>query len=115
MTPPPFFDGQGGWVLSALPDCFDQHSAIEGPAALVRTHVPPRRDRVPAGTMLRAGNCTVFVRAHDVWVFRGGDRLRVPPDAALFRTKAGLALVYAHAGRTAVRVYHAAPPVPQSE
>jgi len=114
VTPPPFFDGQGGWVLSALPACFDQLSATEGPAALMRGRVPPARERVPPGTTLRAGNCSVYVRPHDVWVFRGRDRLRVPPDAGLFRTAAGLTLLYAHADRVDVRVYHAAPAPPQS-
>ncbi len=107
VTPPPSFDGQGGWVMSALPDCFDQLSSIEGPSDLVRSRVPPEGARIAAGTTLRAGNCTTYVRAHDVWLFRGADRLRVPPQARLFRTHAGLVLVYDHAGRTEVRVYNA--------
>jgi len=114
VTPPPFFDGQGGWVLSALPDCFDQMSSIEGPSALVRHHVPAQRERIAPGSTLHAGNCDVYVRANDVWVFRGGDRLRVPPNARLYAAKAGLTLVYDHDGRTGVRVYHAAGPRPQS-
>ena len=54
----------------------------------------------------------MFVRAGDIWVFRGPDRLRVPAQARLFQTRAGLALVYEHAGRTEVRVYHALPSAP---
>jgi len=104
-TPEPNFVGQGSWVLSALPDCFDQLSSIEGPSLALVFHVPPARARIAPGTSLRSGDCTVLVRAHDIWVYRGGDRLRVPPDARLFHGKSGLTLVYEHAGRTEVRVY----------
>lgn len=108
VTPPPFFDGEGGWVLSALPDCFDQLSSAQGPARLMRGRVPPDRERVAPGTTLHAGNCAVMVRAHDVWVFRGRDRLRVPPEARFYDTPSGLALVYGHGGRIEKRVYRAA-------
>ena len=104
-TPPPFFDGQGGWVLSALPGCFEQLSSIEGPSQALIFHVPPPRERIAPGTRIRSGNCTVLVRAHDVWVERGKDRLRVPPEARMFAAKPGLTLVYEHAGHTEVRVY----------
>jgi hypothetical protein len=104
-TPEPFFNGQGGWVLSALPGCFTQLSAIEGPSQALTFHVPPARARIAPGTRITRGNCTVLVRAHDVWVYRGGDRLRIPPEARLFNAKEGLTLVYDHAGRTDVRVY----------
>ncbi|HTD37212.1 MAG TPA: hypothetical protein VK669_06850 [Candidatus Limnocylindrales bacterium] len=104
-TPEPFFQGQGGWVMSALPGCFDQLSSIEGPSQALTFHVPPASQRIAPGTTLRSGNCTLIVRPHDVWVYRGADRLRVPPEARLFATKDGLTLVYDHAGRTAVRVY----------
>ena len=104
-TPEPFFNGQGGWVLSALPGCFTQLSAIEGPSQALTFHVPPARERIAPGTRITRGNCTVLVRAHDVWVERGRDRLRIPPEARLFNAKEGLTLVYDHAGRTDVRVY----------
>ncbi|HEX3466098.1 MAG TPA: hypothetical protein VHS78_18765 [Candidatus Elarobacter sp.] len=104
-TPEPFFQGQGGWVLSALPGCFDQLSSIEGPSQALTFHIPPASERIAPGTTLHAGNCTLLVRAHDLWVERGADRLRVPPEARLFETKDGLTLVYDHAGRTEVRVY----------
>ncbi|HZW53270.1 MAG TPA: hypothetical protein VFF00_04500 [Candidatus Elarobacter sp.] len=107
-TPEPYFVGQGGWVLSALPGCFVQISAIEGPSQALAFHVPPQRTRIAPGISLRSGGCTVLVRAHDVWVYRGGDRLRVPPEARLFDAKDGLTLVYEHAGRTEVRVYRRA-------
>jgi hypothetical protein len=104
-TPEPFFQGQGGWVLSALPGCFDQISSIEGPSQALTFHVPPASERIAPGTRLRSGNCTLLVRAHDLWIYRGADRLRVPPEARLYETKDGLTLVYEHAGQTDVRIY----------
>ncbi len=104
-TPAPYFSGQGGWVLSALPDCFVQVSSIEGPSQALVFHVPPARERIAPGTRIVSGTCTVLVRAHDIWVYRGKDRLRVPPEARLFDAKDGLTLVFEHAGRTDVRVY----------
>jgi hypothetical protein len=104
-TPEPNFSGQGGWVLSALPGCFEQLSSIEGPSLALTFHIPPARERILPGTSLRSGNCTILVRDHDVWIYRGGDRVRVPSEARLYGTKDGLTLVYDHAGRTQVRIY----------
>ena len=96
-TPRPFM-GQGPWVLSALPLCFDEQSRISGPLAELRKKLPPAADRIAPGTTVHAGDCTVLVRAHDVLVERDADRLRVPPESALYRVKGHLTLV-AHAGR----------------
>ena len=104
-TPAPFFIGQGPWVMSALPTCFIQQSSKEGPSGMLRDDVPQAALRIAPGTRLHRANCTVLVRAHDVWVYRGRDRLRVPPEARLFNGPQGLTLVYDHAGRTEVRVY----------
>jgi hypothetical protein len=104
-TPQPNFSGQGGWVLSALPACFDQLSSIEGPSPAVSSHVPPPRARIAPGTSLFSGKCLVLVRDHDIWIYRGDDRLRVPPEARLYAATEGLTLVYEHAGTTQVRVY----------
>jgi hypothetical protein len=84
-TPRPF-SGQGPWVLSALPACFEEQSRARGPATALAAKLPPDTERVAPGTTLHAGPCTVIVRAHDIWVERGDDRLRVPPEAALYRT-----------------------------
>ncbi|MDB5070812.1 MAG: hypothetical protein JWM87_1923 [Candidatus Eremiobacteraeota bacterium] len=104
-TPAPFFVGQGSWVLSALPACFVQVSSKQGPSSLLRADVPQAALRIAPGATLRRANCTVLVRAHDIWVYRGRDRLRVPPEARLYDGPQGLTLVYEHAGRTEVRVY----------
>jgi hypothetical protein len=104
-TPEPSFIGQGGWVLSALPSCFTQQSAKEGPSRLLQRDVPPPASRIAPGTTLRRGNCTVAVRNDDVWVTRGPDRLRVPPHARLYTTREGLTLVYHRGDWTEIRVY----------
>ena len=106
-TPPPFFTGQGDWVMSALPECFTQRSSVEGPSRLVASHVPSRRLRIAPGTTLKRADCTVLVRANDIWIWRGKDRVRVPPDARLYAAPgtSGLTLVDRRAGRTTIRVY----------
>jgi hypothetical protein len=105
VTPPPSFVGEGPWVMSALPACFTQQSAKEGPSRLLRADVPQDALRIAPGTTLHRGNCTVMVRKDDIWIFRGPDRLRVPPEARLYNGPEGLTLVYRHNGRTEVRVY----------
>lgn len=102
---PAHFVGEGPWVLSALPGCFEQKSSIVGPSLQLTHHIPPDRERIRASTTLRRGNCTLVIRAHDVWVYRGTDRLRIPPEARLYAAPAGLTLVYEHDGRTEVRIY----------
>ena len=92
VTTPPPFTGQGPWVLSALPECFDEQSRLRGPFAEVASKLPPAADRIAAGTTLRVGACRVEVRARDIWVDRGSDRLRVPPDATLYRVEGRLTL-----------------------
>lgn len=99
------FVGEGPWVLSALPGCFVQKSSIVGPSLQLTHHIPPDRERIRASTTLRRGNCTLVVRAHDIWVYRGADRLRIPPEARLYAAAAGLTLVFERDGRTEVRIY----------
>jgi hypothetical protein len=106
-SPVPFgsFTGEGSWVLSALPACFEQQSSLAGTAAQLTLDVPPERERIPPGTTFKRANCLVMVRSHDIWIARGADRLRVPPEARLYRTPKGLTLVYQHDGRVQIRVY----------
>jgi hypothetical protein len=101
--------GDGPWVLSALPDCFDQQSSLVGTTLQLTFDVPPASRRIAPGTVLRRGPCRVLVRPDDLVIVRGGDRLRVPPDARLYATSKGLTLVYRHAGHAEIRVY-ASPP-----
>lgn len=106
-SPVPFgaFTGEGPWVLSALPDCFDQQSSLVGTTLQLTFDIPPARERIAPGTSFRQGACLVTVRDHDIWIARGADRLRVPPEARLYRTPKGLALVYQHDGHAQIRVY----------
>lgn len=101
---PPTFVGDGPWVMSALPGCFEQQSSKAGPSALLADALPPARERL-APTVLERGDCRIVVREHDIWVYRGDDRLRVPPEAHLYRHGERLTLVWQHAGRTEIRVY----------
>jgi hypothetical protein len=90
-TAPPF-SGQGPWVLSALPACFDEQSRVRGPVGQLAAKVPSAEDRIAPGTTLRVADCTVTVRRDDIWIERGPDRLRVPPTAALYRVDGRLTL-----------------------
>ncbi len=98
------FTGQGPWVLSALPGCFDEQSRVSGPFAVLRAKLPPQAERIASGTTLRVRDCTLTVRARDIWVDRGPDRLRVPPEAALYRVDGGLTLAV-HTG-TQLEIRH---------
>ncbi len=96
---PAGFTAQGPWVLSALPACFDEQSRISGPLTALRAKLPSPGQRIAPGTTLTSGDCTLQVRAHDLIVRRGDDRLRVPPEAALYRIDGHLTLV-ARSGKT---------------
>jgi hypothetical protein len=111
-SPVPFgtFTGEGPWVLSALPGCFVQQSSLIGTTSQLTFDVPPAGERIAPGTTFQQGNCVVMVRAHDIWIARGTDRLRVPPEARLYRTPKGLALVYEHNGHGQIRVYSGGEP-----
>ena len=103
---PTFGSGQGPWVMSALPGCFDEQRPTIGASAAVVKFLPPARERIAPGTTLRWNDCTVRVGADDVRIARGSDRLRVPPQARLYAHGEELTLVWAGAsGRTEIRVY----------
>ncbi len=104
-TMPGAFSAEGAWVLSALPACFDEQSRVSGPLALLRAKLPPASERIAAGTTLRAGGCTLLVGSHDLVVHRDGDRLRVPPEAALYRDGALYTLVARRGATVEIRRY----------
>ena len=100
------FGADGPWVMSALPDCFDQQKSTIGPTDLVRTQIPPERERIAPGTRIVWNDCAIIVGANDVTVARGSDRLRVPPQARLYRSGTALVLVWTSSyGRTEIRTY----------
>ena len=103
---PTFGSGQGTWVMSALPDCFDEQRSTIGASAVVGKFLPPARERIAPGSTLRWNDCTVRVGSDDVRIERGSDRLRVPPQARLYAHGAELILVWrGAAGRTEIRDY----------
>jgi hypothetical protein len=99
------FTGQGPWVLSALPTCFDEQSRARGPYAELASKLPPAADRIAPGTTLTVGDCSLTVRDRDIWVDRNGDRLRVPPDAKLYRVDGRLTLAVRTANVLEIRRY----------
>ena len=99
------FTGQGPWVFSALPGCFDEQSRVRGPIGELRAKLPPAQDRIAPGTTFTAGACTVIVRPHDIWVDRGSDRLRVPAEAALYRIAGRLVLTVRTGSTAEIRRY----------
>jgi hypothetical protein len=105
-TAAPKFGGDGPWVMSALPECFEQQSSTIGPVGLLKKDVPPEGERLRPATTLRRGDCTIVVGEHDVWIYRNGDRLRVPPEARLYAHGERLTLVWLGPyGRTEIRRY----------
>lgn len=102
---PPAFRGTGTWVLSALPACFDERARLRGPAAELAAKIPPPQTRIAAPAILAAGECTLHVEPHELWVERGPDRLRVPPDAALYRVDGRLTLVVRTGATIEIRRY----------
>jgi hypothetical protein len=99
------FTGQGPWVLSALPSCFDEQSRVSGPYAELAPKLPPAGDRIAPGTTLTVGDCSIRVRERDIWVDRKGDRLRVPPDAKLYRVDGRLTLAVRSGRQLEIRRY----------
>ncbi len=107
-TPPvqAAFLGSGSWAMSSLPSCFRERERISGTVAQLRPRFPPTSERVrPPGVVL-AGDCTVVVGDHELLITRGADRLRVPPQADLYRNRAGLTLVYVHGKHAEIRRYY---------
>ncbi|GAC1544456.1 MAG: hypothetical protein NVS2B17_25520 [Candidatus Velthaea sp.] len=99
------FAAQGAWTMSSLPDCFREVERSRGPLALMRPKFPPESTRVKPASVVRRGDCTIVVGEHDLWIARGGDRLRVPPEARLYRERERLTLVVIGAKQAEIRVY----------
>lgn len=107
VTPPAraAFLGSGSWVMSSLPDCFRERELIRGSVAELRPKFPPTTQRVRSSSVVQWGECTIDVRSSDLLIVRGADRLRVPPQASLYRDASGLTLVYVHGDRAEIRRY----------
>ncbi len=100
--------GDAPWALSALPDCLYQDSESTGSFAYVRSKLPVSSQVVPPGTTLRYGACTISVGNGEVFVTRGPDRLRIPPDVTLYQAAGELALLRRTGATGELRIYSAA-------
>jgi hypothetical protein len=99
------FLGSGSWAMSSLPSCFRERERISGTVAQLRSQFPPASERVRPPGVVSAGDCIVVVGEHDLMITRGADRLRVPPQADLYRNRAGLTLVYVQGKHAEIRRY----------
>lgn len=102
---PAAFGASGSWTMSSLPGCFFEQDHLIGSVARLRAKFPPAGERVAPGTSLRSGDCTVHVRPRELWIVRGDDRLRVPPDARLYRRGDRLTLVFVAGQHAEIRHY----------
>jgi hypothetical protein len=99
------FRGSGPWAMSSLPACFRERERMRGSVAELRSKFPPTSERVRPPSVVMSGDCTLTVRDREVWISRGADRLRVSPDAFLYRDAGGFTLVYIHGTRAEIRRY----------
>jgi hypothetical protein len=99
------FRGDAEWALSALPECFIQRSESTGSIAYVRARIAADAQPVASGTRLEFGPCTIFVHEGEVLVDRGMDRMRIPPEATLYRTGASLQLLRTTGSTAVLRTY----------
>ena len=78
------FVGVVRWALSVLPDCFEQQEEANGRLAYLRSKIPVGASEVAAGTQLHYGPCTIWMRSEDAVVFRGSDRMLIPPHVTMY-------------------------------
>jgi hypothetical protein len=97
--------GDAPWALSALPDCFEPISESRGHVGYVRAHIPAGARAVPPGTHLSFGPCTILVEKGELVVRRGADRLRIPPNATLYRKGSSLILLRTTRSSAVLRTY----------
>lgn len=83
------FIADARWAFSALPECFTQQSHSTGPGSYVLPLLPKDARPVPAGYAVFAGDCRAFVHGTQIWIWRGADRLRIPPPARLYESGSG--------------------------
>lgn len=91
--------------MSSLPSCFVEQYHQFGRLDELRAKFPPDSQRVAPGTVVRAANCTIVVRPHELWISRDSDRLRVPREARLYRAGDRLTLIFIEGGRAEIRHY----------
>jgi hypothetical protein len=99
------FLADASWALSVLPECWKQAAKSTGDAQYVRAHLPPDSVQEPAGTAIRANDCTLLVRGSDAVVERGRDRLRLPAPTYIFRSPQRLSVFSLHGANAELRTY----------
>jgi len=100
--------GDAPWALSALPDCLTQVSESSGPTAYVRSRLPRGAAAIVPPATLVYGDCTITIAGDQADVWRGADRLHIPPRAQFFRASRFLALLREDSHGAQLRVYEPA-------
>jgi hypothetical protein len=100
--------GVAAWALSALPECFRQERVARGPLAFVRAQLPPGARQLAAGTVVRAGDCTLRVGAGTLGVERGNVRLSLPTPVRTLLAGRLLAVLRRGRSTAELRVYRPA-------
>lgn len=107
---PGAFGGDAPWALSALPECFTQTSKSTSPTlGYVLARLPSGAAMVRPPARLRYADCTLRVQGAQVFVDRGADHMRIPPQARLYTAPGTLALLRGSDGGYELRVYETRP------
>jgi len=107
--------GDAPWALSVLPECFTVKKTFRGTTQFLLDKLPPGAHRLDAGTTLAVRDCTLHVRANDVVVERGEERLRVPEPALVYATDTALALLHLVNGKRTLAIYGASATISRTD
>jgi hypothetical protein len=107
-APAPAMRGDAPWALSALPECLIQTSESSGSLEYVRAHLPRGAVPIVPPATLVYGDCSIRIAGSEAYVWRGSDRLRIPPRAQFYRAEGHLALIHETAQGAELRVYEPA-------
>lgn len=99
------FSAAAPWALSAVPECLIQTEKASGSSEYVDRRLPAGFQKLLPGVRLQYGDCTIIVRANDVFMLRGKDAFRIPAPAELYRKGRRLALLYGGARGAELRLY----------
>jgi hypothetical protein len=104
----PALRGDAPWALSALPECLIQMSESTGPLAYVRARLPHGSVPIVPPATLVYGDCSIRIAGSEAYVWRGPDRLRIPPRVQFYRAENLLALIRQTPQGAELRVYQPA-------
>jgi hypothetical protein len=74
----------------------------------VRGHLPPGSVPIVPPATLVYGDCSIRIAGSEAYVWRGADRLRIPPHARFYRAEGLLALIRETPQGAELRVYEPA-------